>query len=122
MPVGMSAGQPSYPRGPTSVLRHYRAANIVQRLGHRALTGRGLGITVHQHYGYRMHYELGGAFGSRPFERRFPTYETCSQHCVDIVRSFPEVLCNCVLMREYLDFSARRSMLGGTITYVSAQC
>ena len=96
----MSVGQPSYPCGQTSILRHYRAANIVQRLGHRALTGRGLGITVHQHYGYRMHYEIGGAFGSHASETRFPTYETCSQHCVDIVRGFPEGLCNCVFMRE----------------------
>ena len=50
-----------------------------------------------------MYYELGGAFGSHAFERCFPTYETCCQHCVDIVRGFPEGLCNCVLMREYLD-------------------
>ena len=103
MPAGMSAGQPSYTRGPTSILRHYRAPNIVQRLGHRALTGRGLGITVHQHYGYRMHFQLGGAFGSHTFERRFPTYETCRELCVDIARGLLEGLCNCVLQREYLD-------------------
>ena len=80
-----------------------QASNIVQSLGHRSLTGRGLGITVQQHYGYRMHYELRGVYGSRAFERRFPSYESCSQLCVDMVRGFPEGLCNCVLMREYLD-------------------
>ena len=37
------------------------------RLG--ALTGRGLGVTVHQHYGYRIHFELRGEFGSPSFER-----------------------------------------------------
>ena len=102
MPAGMSAGQPSYPRGPTSVLRHYRAANIVERLGHRALTGRGLGITVHQHYGYRIHYELRGEFGSHTFERRYPSYLACNRVCVAMVRGYPEGLCNCVLVRECL--------------------
>ena len=90
MPAGMIAGQPSYPGGPTSVFRHYRAANIVQRLGYRALTGRGLGLTVHQHYGYRIHYELRREFGSRTFERRYPSYSACNRVCVVMVRGYLE--------------------------------
>ena len=101
MPAKMSACQ-TYHRGPTSILRRYRALNIVQHLGHRALTGRGLGIIVYQHYGYRIHYELRGEFSSRTFERRYPIYRSCSQVCIDMVRGYPEGLCNCMLMRECL--------------------
>ena len=102
MPAKMSAGQTSYHRGPTSILRRYRALNIVQHLGHRALTGRGLGIIVYQHYGYRIHYELRGEFSSRTFERRYHIYRSCSQVCIDMVRGYPQGLCNCMLMRECL--------------------
>ena len=102
MPAKMSADQTSYSRGPTSVLRHYRALNIVQRLSHQALTGRGLGITVHQHYGYRIHYELRGEFGSLTFEWRYPSYTACNRVCVAMVRGYPEGLSNCVLMCECL--------------------
>ena len=37
------------------------SANIMQRLNRRALTGRALGIAVHQHHGYRMHFDWEGA-------------------------------------------------------------
>ena len=62
MPRG---GQPSFWRGPTSVLPHVRSLSIVQRLGHRELMGRGLGVLVHRHSGFRMHLELKGVFVSR---------------------------------------------------------
>ena len=93
MPTMSSAGQTPYRRGSTAVLPHYRALNIAQRLGHRALTGRGLGVIVHQHYGYRVHYELKGVFGSRSFERRYPGYQSCQRACVDMVRGSPVGLC-----------------------------
>ena len=107
MPELLSAGQPSFWRGPTSVLPGGRSMNIVQRLGHRALTGRGLGVTIHQHYGYRIHFELRGEFGSRSFERRFCCNRTCERFCISIIRGYPEGLCVCMLVRE--GFSPRTS-------------
>ena len=81
--------------------------NIVQRLGHRALTGHGLGVTLHQHYGYRIHFELRGEFGSRSFERWFRCNRSCDRFCIDIIRGYPEGLCVCMLVRE--GFSPRTS-------------
>ena len=102
MPTMSGAGQTTYRRGSTAVLPHSRALNIVQRLCHRALTGRGLGVIVHQHYGYQVHYELRGDFGSRCFERRYPGYQPCQRACADMVRHSPGGLCECMLMRECL--------------------
>ena len=65
-------------------------------LGHQELTGRGLGITMHQHYGYRVHFELGGEFGSRSFERRFSGYQSCKHFCISVIRGYPEGLCECM--------------------------
>ena len=107
MPELLSAGQPSFWRAPTTFLPGGRSMNIVQRLSHRALTGRGLGITVHQHYGYRIHFELRGEFGSRSFERRFCCNRTCDRFCISIIRGYPEGLCVCMLVRER--FSPRAS-------------
>ena len=102
MPELLSVCQTSYRRGPTAVLRHVASMNFVQRLGHRALTGRGLGVIVHQHYGYRIHYELRGEFGSRSFERGYPDYQSCQRACVNMVLGYSEGLCECMLMRENL--------------------
>ena len=68
--------------------------NIVQRLGHWALTGRGLGVTLHQHYGYCVH------FGSRRFERWFRCKRSFDRFCIDILRGYPEGLCVCMLKWE----------------------
>ena len=72
--------------------------NIVQRLGHRALTGRVLGIAVHQHSGFRMHLVLKGAFGSRSFEQRLPSYQSLEHFCVTLIEGIPEGLCACMLL------------------------
>ena len=37
-----------------------RRLSIVDRLAARSLTGRGLDIHAHQHFGYRLHLEWGG--------------------------------------------------------------
>ena len=100
IPELMSAGQPSFWRGPTIVLPGGRSMNIVQRLVHRALTGRWLGVTIHQHYGYRIHFELRGEFGSRSFERRFCYNRTCERFCISIIRGYPEEICVCILVQE----------------------
>ena len=83
-----------------------RSMNIVQRLGHRALTGRGLGIIMHQHYGYRVHFELRCEFGSRSFERRFRGYQSCNRFCISVIRGYTEGLCECMLVREGISFYA----------------
>ena len=74
--------------------------NIVQRLGHRALTGRGLCVTVHEPYGYRFHFELRGEFGTRSFARWFRCNRSCDRFCIDVLRGYPEELCVCMLVRE----------------------
>ena len=50
------------PRSSSAPLQGFIAnvSSIIQRLTHRAITGRALGITVHQHQGYRVHYEWNG--------------------------------------------------------------
>ena len=47
--------------------------SIVDRLAARSLTGRGLQILVHQHYGYRLHLEWSDASGSRDSSRFMET-------------------------------------------------
>ena len=99
MPPCMSYGQGAFRRGPTSVLPHATSMSIVQRLGHRALTGRGMGVAVHQHYDFRMHLELKGAFGSRSFERRLPDYKSLTHFCTTLTDGYLEGLCACVPVR-----------------------
>ena len=45
------------------VMPNAYSPSIVQRREHRTLTGRVLGITVHQHFGFRKQYEWNGAIG-----------------------------------------------------------
>ena len=62
---------------------------------------------MHQHYGYRVHFELRGEFCSRSFERRFRCNRSCDRFCVSIIRGYPEGLYVCMLVLE--GFSARAS-------------
>ena len=117
MPELMSAGQPTFWRGKTSVLPGGRSMNIVQHLGQRALTGRGLCVTIHQHYGYRVHFELRGEFGSRIFERRFCCNRTCDRFCISIIRGYPEGLCVCMLVWEGFSPVYSGITLAGTSRY-----
>ena len=43
--------------------------SIVDRLAARSVTGRGLQILVHQHYGYLLHLEWGSGSSSRDSSR-----------------------------------------------------
>ena len=82
-----SLGQ-AVPRSRTPLALHdARSPSIAQRLSHRVVTGRALGITVHQHYGYRLHYTWDGAFGNRCFKRRFPSYGTLCHFCITLTFS-----------------------------------
>ena len=112
MPELLSGGQTSYRLGPTGVLPRATSLNIVQRLGHRALTGRGLGVVAQQHYGYRVYFEIKGEFGSRNFETRFPSYRSCHRFCICVVRGSPVGLCECMVMREGLKVRCRLLYIG----------
>jgi hypothetical protein len=67
-----------------------RNDSIVARLHSRSLSGRSLGIGVHQHLGYRLHLVWGGRrrFSERcseqRIERRFETYNDVSAFCEDL--------------------------------------
>jgi hypothetical protein len=62
------------------------------------LSGRKLGIAVHQHLGYRLHLVWGGKgrFTERCVERRFRAYEDVSSFCADLTDGGCEGLCDCV--------------------------
>ena len=87
-------------RSRTATTRMATSPSIVQRPEHRALSGRNLGIMIHQHFGYRMHYTWDGSFGNRSFERRFKSYESVSDFCKTIVNGTPEGLCGCTIARD----------------------
>ena len=95
MPRG---SQPSFWRGPISILPHFSSLNLVQRLGHRELTGRDLGVLVHSHSHFRIHLELRGVLGSRSFERRLPDYKSMARFTVSLLTDAPEGLCACIVM------------------------
>ena len=97
-----SYGQGALRSRATSLMPNANSPSIVQRLSHRALTGRALGITAHQHYGYRMHFEWNGVFGNRCFERRFASCDTLAYFCTTLINWTPEDLCSCILVREGL--------------------
>jgi hypothetical protein len=72
------------------------AISIVQRLAQREFFGHSLHMSVHQHFGFRMHCEWNGAFGNRSFERRFRSYTSVLAFCTRINRSTLEVACTCI--------------------------
>ena len=82
------------------VMPNAYSPSVVQRLEHRAFTGRALDITVHQHFGFRMHYEWNGALGNWCFKRRFRSYDSLACVCTTLVIGTPESLCCCTLVRE----------------------
>ena len=100
MSPSKSNGQGALRSRAASVMPNANATSIVQSLGHRALTGRALGITAHQHHGFRMHFEWNGAFGDGCFEHRFVSYDSLSYFCTMLLNGSPEDLCNCILVRE----------------------
>ena len=91
-----SLGQAASRSKASSVMPDVNASLIIRRHTHRAITGCALDITVHQHQGYRVHYEWNGAFGNRCFERRFPSYNSLSQFCITLINWTPGDLCSCL--------------------------
>jgi hypothetical protein len=83
---------------------HHRISNlssIVERLVSWSLTGRGLDITVHQHYGFRLHllWKCNGKSCKRLescFERHFFNYTDLKTFCSELTTGGLEGLCDCV--------------------------
>ena len=74
--------------------------SIVDRLAARSITARSLQIRVHQHFGYRIHFEWnGGSSGnvsSRFMERRFMMHSDTQTFCIQLCKKGLEGLCSCV--------------------------
>jgi len=62
--------------------------SIVDRLASRSVAGHGLRIYVHQHYGYRLHFECRGnntdTVSSRFMERRFAMAGEAQTFCTEL--------------------------------------
>jgi hypothetical protein len=84
----------------TSARRMSSATSVVHRLKQREHYGNNLGVFVHQHYCYRMHYMWNGAFGNHNFERRFGSYDSFQAFCTLVTTRNLESMCNCVTGKE----------------------
>jgi hypothetical protein len=72
--------------------------SIVDRLAARSVNGQSLDIHVHQHIGYRVHFEWDGC--SKAMERRFYMYSDAETFCIEPCRFGLEGVCSCI----YNDF------------------
>jgi len=85
---------------------------IVDRLAARSVTGQGLQILVHQHYGYRLHLEWGGSssgsmVSSRFMESRFLMSGEAETFCTELCSYGLEGLCTCVYEEYYISTHVR---------------
>ena len=81
-----------------------RRLSIVDRLAVRSLTGRGLHILVHQHFGYRLHLEWSGDHNTRSarfMERRFHRWDQTKSFSSQLCRLGIEGLCTCAYEASY---------------------
>jgi hypothetical protein len=83
----------------TTARRMFTAVSIVQ-LTQREHSGNILAVSVHQHFGYGMHYMWNGSFGSRNFERRLCSYNSVQELCKDIFTPTLEGSCVCISVRD----------------------
>jgi hypothetical protein len=62
--------------------------SIMDRLAARSVTGQSLVIRVHQHIGYRVHFEWNGGNDAkdkyRVMERRFFMYSEAQTFCTEL--------------------------------------
>ena len=73
--------------------------SIVDRLAASSITAQSLQIRVHQHFGYRIHFEWNGSNGnvsSRLMERRFLMDSDTQTFCIELCKKGLEGLCSCV--------------------------
>jgi hypothetical protein len=84
--------------------------SIVDRLTARSVTGQGLQILVHQHYGYRLHLEWKGSnsrVSSGFMERRFLMSSDAETFCKELCSCGLEGLCTCVYEGYYMSTHVR---------------
>ena len=78
----------------------YAGNSVVQRLVSSSITGSGLGIEVHQHFGHRLRLVWNVNNHGKPatlcLQRVFRTYEDVNQFCTDITDGGLEGLCACL--------------------------
>jgi hypothetical protein len=78
---------------PTRKISTHRPS-IVDRLAARSVTGQSLNIHVHQHVGYRVHFEWDR--GTKAMERRFHMHSDAETFCEELCKFGLEGLCTCV--------------------------
>jgi len=80
--------------------------SIEDRLTARSVTGQGLQILIHQHYGYRLHLDWRGSSSSRVpsrfMERRFLMSGAAETFCTELCCYGLEGLCTCVYEGCYM--------------------
>ena len=82
-----------------------RRLSIVDRLAARSLTGRGLDIHVHQHFGLRLHLQWSGDPNNhrseRFMERRFHRWDQTTSFASQLCSRGIQGLCTCVYEAAY---------------------
>jgi hypothetical protein len=92
--------------------------SIVDRLAARSVTGQSLDIRVHQHIGYRVHFEWKSGNGNkdnfRAMERRFFMYSDAKTFCIELYKFELEGLCSCMYdaYHSYIPVKAPYCRLG----------
>jgi len=85
--------------------------SIVDRLASRSLTGRGLHILIHQHFGYSLHLQWSGdpnnENSARFMERRFQRWDETESFSSQLCRLGFEGLCTCAYEASYLSDHAK---------------
>jgi hypothetical protein len=71
--------------------------SVTDRLAARSITGQRLGIRVHQHFGYKIHFEWNAEKEThRCMERRFMMYSDVDTFCTELCKLGSEGLCKCI--------------------------
>jgi hypothetical protein len=88
-----------------------RRLSIVDRLASRSLTGRGLHILIHQHFGYRLCLEWSGdpnnERSARFMERRFHRWDEAESFSSQLCSLGFEGLCACAYEASYQPHHAK---------------
>jgi hypothetical protein len=78
------------------------ASNFVQRQALREVSGQSMHLILHQHFGFRMHCEWNGAFGTRIFESHFKGRRGVSAFCAAINAHTLEGVSSCIMRHDTL--------------------
>jgi hypothetical protein len=87
-------------RSRASLRQMSSAVSFVQRLAVREVSGQSMRLSVHQHFGFRMHCEWNGTFGTRSFERRFKECKGVLAFCTAINTHTLEGVSSCITRHD----------------------